>query len=346
MINRIAMKTDPTYYDELIAKYFAGETSLAESNELLEWINADNENKKLFNDNRKAWLLMEQSMVKSKVEIDKEWDTISGKISKMETVRPAIELPKASHSTQVRLLYRNIARYAAISMILLTVSALAYVYFATPKKIILAAGNTSLEQTLPDGTIVTLNAGSSIEYPAEFINETRNIELKGEAYFKVAHDANHPFIVSANNASVEVLGTSFNINTGALTGKMTVLLTEGKVAVYLKSNTNEKIHLAPGEMAEIEHKTIKKSAISDANYMSWKTGRIVFDNTSMKQIAETLTQVYRTRITIAPGLENCTVTANFNNQSLAAVLNVLKATLDLQVIEKNNSIEITGKACN
>jgi ferric-dicitrate binding protein FerR (iron transport regulator) len=229
---------------------------------------------------------------------------------------------------------------------MLTVSALAYYYIATPKTVLLAAGKTSLEQTLPDGTIVTLNAGSSIEYPEKFLSSTRSVNLKGEAYFQVTHDASHPFIVSANNASIEVLGTSFNVNTGALTGKMTVLLTEGKVAVYLKSNTKEKIHLAPGEKAEVENKTIKKSVISDANYMSWKTGRIVFDNTSLKQIAETLTQVYQTQVTVAPGLEKCTVTANFNNQSLEAVLNVLKATLDLQVIEKNNSLEITGKACN
>ncbi len=337
------MNTNQTYYTELIAKYFAGETSAQEADVLAVWINENEENKKFFDEHRQAWLLTEQTIVAQKTDLNSEWNSISEKLTEKT---PVIEFSRATRSNQVRLLYRKIARYAAVLMLMLTVSALAYYYIATPKTVLLAAGKTSLEQTLPDGTIITLNAGSSIEYPEKFISSTRSVKLKGEAYFQVTHDASHPFIVSANNASIEVLGTSFNVNTGALTGKMTVLLTEGKVAVYLKSNTKEKIHLAPGEKAEIENKTIKKSVISDANYMSWKTGRIVFDNTSLKQIAETLTQVYHTQVTVAPELEKCVVTASFNNQSLAAVLNVLKATLDLQVIEKNNSLEITGKACN
>lgn len=337
------MNTNQPYYTELIAKYFAGETNAEEAEVLAAWIHEKEENKKFFDEHRQAWLLTEQVLVPQKTNIDAEWNSISGKLTGKS---PIIELSRETRTKQVRLMYRKIARYAAVLMLMLTVSALAYYYIATPKTVLLAAGKTSLEQTLPDGTIVTLNAGSSIEYPEKFLSSTRSVNLKGEAYFQVTHDASHPFIVSANNASIEVLGTSFNVNTGALTGKMTVLLTEGKVAVYLKSNTKEKIHLAPGEKAEVENKTIKKSVISDANYMSWKTGYIVFNNSSLKQIAETLTQVYHTQVTVAPGLEKCTVTANFNNQSLKAVLNVLKATLDLQVIEKNNSLEIIGKACN
>lgn len=345
------METNSTYHTELIAKYFAGETTSQEADILAAWISESDQNKQFFDEYRQTWLLIEQTAINKKINVDHEWNEVSGKLSSEKLNIPITQSSAATAATaatdahKLRLLYRKVSRYAAVMMIFLTISALAYYYIATPKMVIIAAGNTSLIQKLPDGTIVTLNAGSKLEYPEKFSTETRNVHLKGEAYFQVTHDVNHPFIVAANQANIEVLGTSFNVNTGSINSQLTILLTEGKVSVYLNNNPKQKTILLPGEKAEVKDKLIHKSAIEDVNYMAWKTGLIVFDNTNLEQIATTLSKVYRTTISISPELKNCTITASFNNQSLASVLHVIKTTLDLQVIEKNNSFEITGKPC-
>jgi transmembrane sensor len=205
-----------------------------------------------------------------------------------------------------------------------------------------------MEQLLPDGSVVSLHAGSQIKYPEKFTSNTRKVELKGEAYFKVAHDKTKPFIVSSGDARVEVLGTQFNVNTKTSAGTMEVVLTNGKVSVYFNENPKENVMLAPGEKAVLSagQKQISKSANTDPNYMAWKTRVIVFDNVTLAEVANTLQNVYQTSVSLAdPALSGCRVTASFNDQSLESVLEVLKVTLDLQVNQNGKMLEISGNGC-
>lgn len=85
--------------------------------------------------------------------------------------------------------------------------------------------------TLPDGSKVILNAGTTITYPNAFVSKNREVEINGEAFFEVAHDAEHPFIVKANQINVEVLGTRFNVKAYEEDDWIEVSLSEGKVEV-------------------------------------------------------------------------------------------------------------------
>jgi len=143
---------------------------------------------------------------------------------------------------------------------------------------------------LPDGTAVWLNAASSITYPASFKgSKVRGVELSGEAYFEVAKDKAHPFIVKTDNQEVEVLGTHFNVNSYAdETGVKTTLL-EGRIRIT--GAGGQKI-LKPGEQAILSGKVLKIRAADMETAVAWKNDEFVFRGESIKEIMRVLVRWY------------------------------------------------------
>jgi ferric-dicitrate binding protein FerR (iron transport regulator) len=344
------MNDNSAYYTDLITRYFSGEIAGDELRLLSDWLKSDPQHQELFREYQKTWQLIEKYQVASKVNIDQEWIDLQAKLSTATTnvVEPQV-IPISQKRNREILFLGNSWRIAASVIILLTCSFLLYFYFSKPSSITITAQAGNLEQVLPDGSEVTLHTGSQLSYPAHFESGKRNVELKGEAYFKVAHDITKPFIVTSGDARVEVLGTQFNVNTHSAVNLMEVVLTSGKVKVYNQQSPTENVVLAPGEKAILDAgaKHISKTANSDVNYMAWKTHVLVFDNESLAEVVTTLQNVYETPISLAnPQLDECRFTASFNGQSLESVLQVLKETLDLKVKTSGKTIEISGKSCN
>ena len=104
------------------------------------------------------------------------------------------------------------------------------------------------EVQLSDGTIVHLNAGTSLRYPVQFVkNQSRQVYLTGEAFFEVSKDKAHPFTVNTQEVNVEVLGTKFNVNSYTEDVSTDVVLVEGKVSLYKDKKTAEnQVYLTPG----------------------------------------------------------------------------------------------------
>jgi ferric-dicitrate binding protein FerR (iron transport regulator) len=175
---------------------------------------------------------------------------------------------------------------------------LTYNTMTTPK-------GRQFQLTLPDGTAVWLNAGSSIRYPTLFTGKERQVAITGEAYFEVAHHANRPFKVSVNGkAAVEVLGTHFNINAYDNEAAINTTLLEGSVKVSVADSgllsTDFRL-LKPGQQAQITNSkktmsskvppTIKVIDHADIDkIMAWKNGLFNFEGASL---AEVMRQVER-----------------------------------------------------
>ncbi|MBP5277160.1 MAG: FecR domain-containing protein [Prevotella sp.] len=142
----------------------------------------------------------------------------------------------------------------------------------------------SLLVELPDGSKAHLHPGSSLKFPVKFLGNTREVELKGEAYFVVAKDTQHPFIVFANNMQVSVLGTEFNI--AAYHGDIpTVTLITGSVRVSAKTVKNEMI-LKPGQQATLNAQStaFNVRTVSTEKYTNWRDGYFYYDNMPVKDI--------------------------------------------------------------
>jgi transmembrane sensor len=336
-----------TYYIDLITRYFAGEVSPGEIQLLSGWIKENDENLKLFNDYRKAWDLVEQSIADKKIDLDDEWSALGEKMKETGSFSQTRVIPLVPEGGNRGT--RNIWwRMAASILVIFALAAVLVYYYSRPQMIILTADSGAIEKVLPDGSIITLNKGATIEYPEKFRGKSRQVKLSGEAYFQVVHDKTRPFIVSGENVKVEVLGTTFNVNTQTQEGNLSVILTTGKVSLYFADRSSDKIILLPGEKAEVatESHMIIKKVNTDQNYLAWKTGHIVFDNVPLREIINTLNSVFHSNVVLSDaGLGNCRVTATFDHQSITSVLNVLKGTLDLKVSGKGELITLSGKPC-
>lgn len=158
--------------------------------------------------------------------------------------------------------------------------------------------------SLPDGTKVWLNAASSISFPTAFTGHTRNVSITGEVYFEVVTNKAKPFVVTIHDQnSVEVLGTSFNINSYADEGTMSATLLEGSIRVSDQKNTvmlvpNQQATLAlfPGKMpagADYAAQSIRVNGNVDMNQvMAWKNGLFSFENADIRQVMKQLERWY------------------------------------------------------
>jgi ferric-dicitrate binding protein FerR (iron transport regulator) len=144
---------------------------------------------------------------------------------------------------------------------------------------------------LSDGSTITLNSASSIRYPIVFANDERKIEVTGEAFFDVTHDATHPFVAQVNGMEIKVLGTVFNVNSYREENKTTTTLLEGKVQLSKDKNTKM---LMPGEQGELLPSgaiQVKKGADID-KAVGWKKGLFVFKGDDVKSVMNQLSRWY------------------------------------------------------
>jgi transmembrane sensor len=346
------MNTEPSYYIDLITRYFSGEADEGEIRELSAWLGESEKNLQIFEEYRKSWLAVEHTVIQTQIDTDAEWALLLPKITKedRQTTSEGKIIFIDTRSNKQRRLFYKIARVAAVIILLAVSGVVLYNLLSKAEEIKLTAAVEKTENVLPDGSHVTLSPGTTLYYPKAFEKKTRNVKLEGEAYFEVTHNADRPFIISAGeNICIEVLGTSFYVNTGNPDGNVEVILTSGKVAVYYAERPDEKTILNPGDKAELAQKQvlIEKSVNDDRNYMAWKTGKIDFSDTRLDKVVGLLNKVYHADIRLSNReLGNCIITATFDNQSLESVLNVLKETLSLTVKPKGEYIEVSGKGCN
>ena len=343
------MNTNETYPIDLITSYFAGEATHDDLVFLAEWMKADEKNRMLFESYRKTWKRLEMARIESRVDLDLEWNEINKKTDVAPSVEMKSSLVYSRNEYGNRFLSARSLRIAALIIVLLVPAFFLLRLLPGSHTETLTADIAMLEEKLPDGTAVTLNAGSTIEYPSGFKSHERDVKLKGEAWFEVTHDKSRPFIITAGKVKVRVLGTSFYVNTGSGNGKMEVILASGQVAIYYDNNETEKVILEPGEKADISinNQIISKEINDDPNYLAWKTKRLVFENTSLGEVTGMLCKVYCVKIKITnPELSQCRLTATFDNQTIGSVLNVIGETLNLRIIKNGDLTEISGNGCN
>lgn len=201
---------------------------------------------------------------------------------------------------------------------------------------------------LPDSTVVFLNSGSYLKYPSKFFGQTREISLKGEAYFEVKKDAEHPFIVKTSAISIKVLGTHFNVKTFPDEDLFETTLLEGSVGLYLGSQFKEEaVRLKPNEKASYSEETGKivlKKAEGELE-ASWKDNKFYFDNSSLHSIAKDLERNYNVPIRIvSDDLKNEIFSGFFGkNRTIYQTLNIIKLHKNFTYRTTNDTIIIYSK---
>jgi len=145
--------------------------------------------------------------------------------------------------------------------------------------------------TLPDGSDVWLNAASSITYPTAFTGNERKVEITGEAYFEIAHDANKPFKVGLNGMEVKVLGTHFNINGYNDESNVKTTLLEGSISL---SKGNATTMLRPGQQAQLagNGKLNVIEQVDVEQVIAWKNGYFSFNRADLRSVMRQIARWY------------------------------------------------------
>jgi transmembrane sensor len=198
--------------------------------------------------------------------------------------------------------------------------------------------------TLNDGTQIRLNANSGIKVPKDFPTGGRQINLYGEAWFEVTADEFQPFIIYADRALIEVLGTEFNVKADSAYGEVQVAVAKGKVALNsLNRYATESISAILTENtfaiynSRYEDIIIENSPVD--NYLSWISGRLYFYDDPLWVVSRYLERIYNVSIHIDdPALRGKTLSMDLARDDLEAVLDIISRTLGIRYEHSNESV--------
>ncbi|MGQ1889011.1 FecR family protein [Thermophagus sp. OGC60D27] len=203
------------------------------------------------------------------------------------------------------------------------------------------------EISLPDGTVVWLNAESTISYKVPFVGgKQREVKLIGEAFFKVKKNDQLPFRVESGDVSVTVLGTQFNCKAFPEDSTIEVVLAEGSIKLNpMASNTAIKgVIMKPGERAVVD-KMSKETIISTENiekYIGWHKNKLILDECPMPEIAQRLERWFGVEVEIVdPKVEDVKISSTFENESLSEILEMLEIASPIKVEQISAKMEGT-----
>lgn len=201
---------------------------------------------------------------------------------------------------------------------------------------------TGMEYTLAlsDGSLVYLNAETSVKYPVVFAENERMVELDGEAYFEVAKDASRPFIVRMNGVDVKVTGTSFNARAYRNEGKVVTTLIEGRVEVNGKA-------IVPGEQAryEVGNGDLEVAEVDVEHFVAWKEGYFVFRNERLEDVMRTLARWYKVEYHFMDeASKDVRIGARFGRYNdMTPIIEMLRETELVDVLQTNCSLYISKR---
>jgi ferric-dicitrate binding protein FerR (iron transport regulator) len=293
---------------ELLARYLSGECSPEEVATIEEWMNADPANERLLRSMETIWSMPEPPAELS--DVPKLWSQLaeragipvsSAKDSDVEVLQAP--LPHRRWFSGIHANTQRFLRYAAILVAgsILTVFVMRhYAGFwqergAAGLQTITVANGDRQRLTLADGSHVILDAGSVFQYQKRFLGDTREVSLNGEGYFDVQADEDHPFIVHANHATVQVLGTEFNIRAWQVNEQVVVSVAEGRVRLAPEDGmVQEAVVIGKGRSSTMAKDGVPSRPVSSdiEEHIGWINNEVTFRDVPLREILYQLERWY------------------------------------------------------
>ena len=203
-------------------------------------------------------------------------------------------------------------------------------------------GSRPIDITLSDGTRVWLNAETEMSFPAVFVGNERKVDMKGEAYFEVAHNSKKPFYVQHGAMTVQVLGTHFNVNTYHDQNQYKVTLLEGVVKV---NSGKEARLLQPNQQAQLLNNgaiQIEKNIDID-EVMAWKSGVFKFNQSDIKTVMDMISRWYNVSYEIKEPVRQHFGGTIDKDVPLKKVIEMLEMTGGVEINLKGDKLEVYSK---
>lgn len=274
-----------------ITRRISGEGTMEDVGQVDEWLNEKPVNKQIYNRLSDMWNFENQTSGNHQ----SLFDSILRRIKVYEN------RPKRPFYTTI------FFKAAAILLLVLASNFLVYMLNSedavqapvTYQEIVVPRGNR-MKITLPDSTSIWLNNETKLRYASNFTEANREVELSGEAYFDVHHDATHPFVVKVGEQRIKVLGTRFSVNAYPEDKMIETSLIEGSVAFESKSmaNGNSEFMLVPGfsMLYNKENNNISTQRIQSSYYQYWEKGVYAFKDESFQSLAVKIKRIFNVEV--------------------------------------------------
>lgn len=342
--------------NSLITKWLdnpQGDLSLKELYLILEFIQNPN-NKSVIDEHfKKSYREAAAAPLLHDEQIDKIYNLIQSQIH---------EQKKRNRSLSVDKISRFFTRAAAILLIPVSLFAV-YNYLSRPSvqldKIAVLAENPNHAVArveyfsppgartriyLPDSSEVWLNGKSKLTVSNQYGISSRDVDLLGEAFFSVQKDASKPFNVHTPDATLQVLGTTFNVSAYEEDLCVETTLVSGEVnLIYSNANKTSRVKINPSEKVSLSRaeKKITTEIVDTEVYQSWKNGKIILRNHSLKQVVSILEKWFNVTISYDVNLEEYKFTATLDNKSLDQILMFISYSSPIHYTFKDNSVHLT-----
>ncbi len=287
--------------------------------------------------------------------LEKWYDRIAGEgtvrlVSDADEERMVVELRKALRERMGFRQRHRVWRFAAVWAGLIVVSGGLWLQWnrrmsrpvarKQPAFIEITTGYQQVRKVLlPDSSIVWLNSATRLSFDPAFPTH-REVLLSGEAFFEVAPDAQHPFVVKAGNVYTRVFGTAFNISAYPEAGELRVSLKSGRIGVAYKGGA-QKV-LKPGELLVYDKRSGDEQVMQQApgEMDEWTGGRLLFYKTPIREALAQIEARYGVHIVYDRVIEERDVTARFDNTGLEKVLQSLSFGLNLHFVRKGDTLHV------
>jgi transmembrane sensor len=320
------------HIEGLIIRYSEGKLSDGEKQEFLSWINQEEAHRLLFRE--------QLTILRSIRPVDVQFNT------KKNLNEFQKKIDKKAHL----LSNKQWLAVAACIFVLVGISSIAYILQLNHDKEICQyiSSKPHSSYILSDKSEVVLSKNSILLFPKKFDNAGRKVELKGKAYFNVSKNKSCPFEVTAGNINVKVLGTRFEIEMDTISKKTNIIVQEGRISVSCSLTEFSRV-LQKNEAITINQQgvLIEKSTIKNENYLAWKTGILIFENSLMKEVANELSKLYNKPFIFKDKeIEEYLLTTKISNQPLSEVKVILEKTLNIDIHEYNDSLVLAKSNFN
>ncbi|GAA4308867.1 FecR domain-containing protein [Mucilaginibacter gynuensis] len=314
--------------DDLLISCLLGEASAEQVAQVTEWRKDDAANERHYMQFAQVWEASDKLKFTGQADAQESLGRLKQKIA----------IQKADKGKEV-ILPRSY-NWLRIAAVLLAFAGGVWLYMINKnpaKDVDFATDKAVRIDTLSDGSVITLNKNSLLQYPETFSGNKRKVTLvRGEAFFSITPDKSKPFIINSSGTVIKVVGTSFNVKNR--NSNIEVIVETGIVEV---SNSGKMLSLKPGEKAVVKklEKELVKQKNTDQLYNYYRSKEFVADDTPLWRIVEVLNEAYDSRIIIGrKELRNLPLNTTFKNEPLDSVLKVITRTFNITVEKKNNQI--------
>ena len=301
---------------EAIAARLKNEANDEQLLQIEEWLDASPENPSILSEIISTWSLTKHKTQFYEPDNSINWEKLMNRIGHPQ-----------GRKIILNTYYRWIAAASVIVLVFLTGLGFGGFFNRTnPVQMvrIIAPEGSKTQIVLPDSTRVWLNSGAELQYPGNFTAQNREVKMKGECFFSVTKDPNHPFLVNGSTLRVKVYGTRFNVNEDRYTKGTDVTLISGKVEVY---NQKDQLlsKLSPGE--QLVYNNGLRSVMLTQNpeaVTSWINNMLIFNNQPFKEVIHYLEKWYGVTITLDRTIHNdYNYTFKVKTESLREVLELI-----------------------